>query len=1001
MTRKSYKIGMMLTFALAMSTGVFAQYGGGSGTSSDPYQISTAAHLAALATNVNGGNAYSGEYFILTTDIDLCVYNAANTAFNGGKGWIPIGKNAFPFKGVFDGGGKKITGLYINDEEFVWGAGLGLFGLISDATVKNVALVNASINAFDGAGGIAAMVTQSDISNCYVSGNIKGKDGVGGIVGTISQVVLSNCYSAANVTGHGFVGGVLGALYNEGEITNCYSTGVVVAGGNLGGIVGQVAFGTSNTKVSNCAALNPCIKGGASSTGRIVGQIESGTLTLSNNIAFDSILNKDGNTTWTHKGAADLDGTDISQQTINIDGTLGNRFIATNGWTIANGKLPGLFNNTVDMPLLLMICYGTSTDPFMIATAEHLAQLATLVKIAHPAFYDKYYMLANNIDLSKYGTCFNDGKGWIPIGWYDDDNYIAYPFSGTFDGNNKKITGLYIDAATLSAIGLFGVVDGGTIKNVGVENVNISGNGAVGGVVGGADHNSSVINCYSTGNVNGNYDVGGVVGGVFDGGSLSDCYSTSDVNGTHSVGGVVGQVLSSNVTNCYSTGNISGYEAVGGVAGFVWYSSNVTNCYSTGTVSGDNRIGGVVGGISNSSSVTDCYSTGGVSGNYDVGGVAGYFSDCTINNCYSTGDVNGDYDVGGIMGYTYNSSISDCYSTGAVSGIGAVGGIAGDDDENSISNCYSIGAVSGTGEVGGITGYTYNCSISNCAALNPSAKGDSDVGRITGYVSGTTTFTNNIAFDSMLNQAGNSTWSDKGLTAKDGGDITKEIINIDGTLGSRFTASVWTTKKGSLPGLFGNTVAMPEHLRLPGMVYIITKSLPDGKVGVFYSATLTANGYTPISWNIGSGLPTGLALNANTGEISGTPTTKGTFTFTVKAVNSVGDDSKELSIIIGDGVGIETITNDKLRMTIYPNPAKNGELRVSLPSPPTPKGGDASEGGAYEAYIQIYSVVGQMVCQINKSTNQQINNIIIDISHLANGIYFLKIGNQVTKFIKE
>ena len=86
-----------------------------------------------------------------------------------------------------------------------------------------------------------------------------------------------------------------------------------------------------------------------------------------------------------------------------------------------------------------------------------------------------------------------------------------------------------------------------------------------------------------------------------------------------------------------------------------------------------------------------------------------------------------------------------------------------------------------------------------------------------------------------------------------------------------------------------NTAAAPS---------ITTSSLSDGKVGEAYSQTLTATGTAPITWSIDGGLPAGLSLNADTGEISGTPTADGTAKFTVKATNSAGSNTKELSITI-------------------------------------------------------------------------------------------------------
>jgi hypothetical protein len=89
-----------------------------------------------------------------------------------------------------------------------------------------------------------------------------------------------------------------------------------------------------------------------------------------------------------------------------------------------------------------------------------------------------------------------------------------------------------------------------------------------------------------------------------------------------------------------------------------------------------------------------------------------------------------------------------------------------------------------------------------------------------------------------------------------------------------------------------------------GTPTITTTSLPRGTVGTAYSQTLIANGTGPITWTLDSGnLPDGLALNPNTGEISGIPAVADTFNFTVKATNTEGNDTKPLSITIASSGG--------------------------------------------------------------------------------------------------
>ena len=246
--------------------------------------------------------------------------------------------------------------------------------------------------------------------------------------------------------------------------------------------------------------------------------------------------------------------------------------------------------------------YSIQNDgSYMVYNANGLMNIAELVNGGKT---DINITLDTNIDLT--------GKDWTPIGTSFRNKY-----TGTFDGGGHTIKGLTVTTND-QFVGLFGSIGyAGTVKNVMMEDVQITSNRSLdfaGGVAGYSD--GTIENCSVSGSVSGTVYVGGVVGAQWEG-SITGCSSSATVKGTVEVGGVAGETNSSaTLTACYATGNvtieinprknIAGGSLVGMNAG-----SSVLACYATGNVAstgsstGKVYIGGFLGG--NYATVTACY----------------------------------------------------------------------------------------------------------------------------------------------------------------------------------------------------------------------------------------------------------------------------------------------------------------------------------------------------------------------------------------------------------
>ena len=190
----------------------------------------------------------------------------------------------------------------------------------------------------------------------------------------------------------------------------------------------------------------------------------------------------------------------------------------------------------------------------------------------------------NLLDSLQYDTEGNVSNGsdfitWTPIADWMGNRTTQY--SGTFDGNNKTVSGLYFNGDS-TCIGLFGSSESdGNIKNVGVVDSYFKGNDHVGGVCG--NNAGTITNCYNAGNltaIESSATIGGICG-YNNGGTIANCYNTGTVTATGSrasVGGVCGSCIAS-ISNCYNTGTVTASSGAD-ISGICGYNIGpITNCY--------------------------------------------------------------------------------------------------------------------------------------------------------------------------------------------------------------------------------------------------------------------------------------------------------------------------------------------------------------------------------------------------------------------------------------
>ncbi|MGD9638451.1 MAG: ZmpA/ZmpB/ZmpC family metallo-endopeptidase-related protein, partial [Alphaproteobacteria bacterium] len=521
----------------------------------------------------------AGNYY-LANDIDC----SASASWNNGAGYISIGDEFNPFTGILDGRNHRIINLTINNM-IHWQT--GLFNVADGATIKNIAFINITVKGLNGAASIASSILNTNISNCYISGNISAALNAAAFANTANNSVITNCYSSASISGDSFsVGGLVGSATNSTAVHSYWDT---ETSGQTTSALGE---GKTTAEMKKQATFEGwdfanslwCIRESVS--------YPAFCSTMSWNMISNctQLQNMGNNLSGNYQLANDIDCSGVNFTPI------GTSF--SNGFTgFLDGKNYSIKNLTVN-------CYGCWAGLFNITIGASIQN----VKL-------------KNANISS-------GRVVGSLAAYAHAKTSIYNCSSSGTVTSPQLISSYTDSI---AGGLVAILDGKSTISNSSSSVNVTAVGdTVAGLVSSVAQASTIANSYSTGNVvGGSNNVGGLVGVVGSQSKITDSYSSSSVSAKNNVGGLVGYSHSeSSVSSCYATGTVTGNSNVGGLEGYVNGTSTLSSSYAMGTVNGGSNVGGLVGYLYSGSGISDSFSVSSVNGSGSaVGGLVGYARD--------------------------------------------------------------------------------------------------------------------------------------------------------------------------------------------------------------------------------------------------------------------------------------------------------------------------------------------------------------------------------------
>ena len=600
----------------------------GDGSAENPYQIASYGHLMWFQQYVDSGN-YSINA-VLTADI------TANTDLLNESGevsgepkytWTPIGKNgnsASCFKGVLDGQGHTISGLYVPENSDY----CGLFAM-TDGTIKNLIISDSYFGkGYNYKGSFAGYgFSNSVIENCASSATIKGNFYCGGIAGDYSGTI-SNCYFAGAISADTtYSGAITSDYYNRGTLTNCYYLDTC-------GLESTRAEARTAEQFASGAV---CYLLASGTNGSIWGQ-EIGTdpypvlygETVYFAKSYEGCIGSPGGYNYVYTNTA---ADEIYKDVYNDDGFC----------IYCDGYQPAVLT-TDKYDIDGVEGYD---EVYEISNAGQLYWFASLVngtgtaitqnKSANAVLTTDIVVNQNVLSGGKLNTALTNPRTWTPIG--NSSNI----YTGAFDGQGYTISGLYFnntDTTSGNYVGLFGYADSDSkISNVSVVDFYFNGYMYISGICGYND--GTIKGCHTKGKSVGKNYTSGVCG--FNYGNISRCYNEGSVKSSNNYAGGISSVNYGTIEYCYNTGSFIGNGYLSGICGY--NKGTISSCYNTGILDGT------------------CTSN-------SKGGVCGYVSNGTIDNCYNDSSINSINAVGmhidGTVGEDVLNKTTEQFASGEV-----------------------------------------------------------------------------------------------------------------------------------------------------------------------------------------------------------------------------------------------------------------------------------------------------------------------------------------------